>query len=95
MKHLLLLLIRAYRRMISPLTPRCCRYYPTCSAYAAKAIGRYGACKGSVLAFSRLMRCHPWARGGIDFVPQEFSWKKVPYYFRQESQNSAVPDMQK
>jgi putative membrane protein insertion efficiency factor len=69
MKYILLLLIRVYRRMISPALPPSCRYHPTCSAYAAEAIGRYGALKGGYLAFRRIMRCHPWGGSGIDPVP--------------------------
>jgi len=69
MKYTLLFLIRVYRKMISPALPPSCRYHPTCSAYAAEAIGRYGALKGGYLAFRRIMRCHPWGGSGIDPVP--------------------------
>lgn len=77
MKSVLLLLIRIYQKCISPLFPRCCRYYPSCSHYAGTAIQRFGACKGSALALCRLLRCHPWARGGVDFVPESFRWKDL------------------
>ena len=83
MKTLLLFLVRGYRRFVSPLTPRCCRYYPTCSAYAMQALGRYGAARGSILTASRLLRCHPWARGGYDPIPAGFTWKHLPVYFWQ------------
>ena len=73
MKSLLLLLIGIYQKCLSPLLPRCCRYYPSCSCYAKIAIERFGAGKGSVLAVRRLLRCHPWARGGVDEVPYTFS----------------------
>ncbi len=79
LKFLLLLPIRFYRRFISPLFPPCCRYYPTCSAYAVQAIERFGAVKGLYLAVCRLLRCHPWARGGIDEVPLDFRWTHVRY----------------
>ena len=59
MKKLLLALISFYKRAISPYTPACCRYYPTCSAYAREAISRYGAWTGGKLALERLLRCHP------------------------------------
>lgn len=85
MRYLLILPIRFYRRFISRYTPRTCRYYPTCSAYAMQAILRFGAVKGLLLAVSRLLRCHPWARGGIDPVPETFSWKMLPLYFWQRN----------
>jgi putative membrane protein insertion efficiency factor len=64
-----LLLIRGYQVGISPFLPPACRYTPTCSQYAAEAIGRYGAGKGSWLALKRLLRCHPWGGTGHDPVP--------------------------
>ena len=70
MKKLLLKLIGFYRRSISPYTPACCRFYPTCSAYAYQAIHKYGAVKGTWLALRRLLRCHPFYKGDIyDPVP--------------------------
>lgn len=60
MKTLLLALIRFYRKYISPLRPPCCRFIPTCSAYALEAVEKYGAVKGGVLALRRLLRCHPF-----------------------------------
>lgn len=58
-----------YRRVISPLTPQTCRYYPSCSAYAEEAVKTHGAFRGSWLALRRLARCHPWTPGGVDHVP--------------------------
>ena len=70
MKTILLKLIRFYRRYISPYKPACCRFTPTCSAYAMEAIQKYGAAKGSFLAFKRFMRCHPFYKGDThDPVP--------------------------
>ena len=69
MKRLLLLLVRFYRCCISPLLPPSCRYYPTCSAYAMEAIERYGARRGGWMALRRILRCHPFHRGGYDPVP--------------------------
>ena len=70
MKKLLLCLIAFYRRCISPYTPGCCRFRPTCSAYAYEAINKYGALKGSWLALKRLLRCHPFYKGDpYDPVP--------------------------
>ena len=58
-----------YSRAISPALPPRCRFYPTCSAYAAEAISRHGAARGSWLALRRLLKCAPWHPGGIDLVP--------------------------
>ena len=70
MKKLLLSLIRFYRRSISPLFPPSCRFVPTCSQYALEAIEKYGAARGGLLALRRLMRCHPFHKGGwYDPVP--------------------------
>ena len=69
MRALALALIAAYRRTLSPLLPPACRFYPTCSAYAAEAVRRYGAARGCYLAVKRLARCHPLCDGGIDPVP--------------------------
>ena len=70
MKKLLLSMIRFYRRHISPYKPACCRFTPTCSAYAMEAIEKYGAMKGGYLALKRLLRCNPFYKGDfIDPVP--------------------------
>lgn len=66
---LLRLLVRAYQRLVSPMLPPACRFHPTCSAYAATALARHGALKGSWLAVRRLLRCHPFHEGGVDPVP--------------------------
>lgn len=72
MKKLLELLIRAYRKFISPLKKPCCRYYPTCSEYALEAVKKHGAIKGSILAVWRILRCNPYSGGGVDYVPEKF-----------------------
>jgi len=72
MKKIILAIIRFYRRRISPATPPKCRYIPTCSVYAVEAIERFGAIRGTFLAVYRVLRCNPFSRGGIDFVPQRF-----------------------
>lgn len=69
MKHLLLALLWLYKRMISPFLGSNCRFYPTCSVYAAQAIDKYGALKGGWLAIKRIARCHPLHPGGIDELP--------------------------
>ena len=63
------LLVRGYRYCISPLLPPSCRFYPSCSAYAEEALGRYGSAKGGWLSARRLCRCGPWSQGGFDPVP--------------------------
>ena len=70
MKRILLWLIRLYQNGISAHTPPCCRFTPTCSAYAYEAINKYGALKGGWLALKRLLRCHPFYKGDpYDPVP--------------------------
>lgn len=69
MKAVMLAMIRFYRKFISPCFPPCCRYTPTCSQYALEAIEKYGAAKGGWLALRRIMRCHPFHKGGYDPVP--------------------------
>lgn len=62
-------MIRAYRRWLSPLkrTP-CCRFYPSCSAYALDAVEKYGCFRGGIMALKRLIKCHPFHPGGFDPV---------------------------
>ena len=62
-------LIRAYQLLVGPLLPPSCRYYPTCSHYAAEAVAVHGPWRGSVMAVRRLLRCHPWGGSGYDPVP--------------------------
>jgi uncharacterized protein len=70
----LILPIRAYQLVISPLTPPSCRFHPSCSAYAIGAIRTHGAIKGLLLGSWRLMRCNPWNSGGLDPVPDRGHW---------------------
>lgn len=65
----LICLIIFYQRAISPMFPPCCRFVPTCSAYALEAVRRYGPFKGGYLAVRRILRCHPFNPGGYDPVP--------------------------
>jgi putative membrane protein insertion efficiency factor len=66
-----LALLRIYRVAISPALGQACRYEPTCSVYAQQAIQRFGVLRGSLLALRRILRCHPFARGGLDPVPAD------------------------
>ncbi|MGH9737583.1 MAG: membrane protein insertion efficiency factor YidD [Candidatus Acidiferrales bacterium] len=68
---MLLLLVRTYIIFLSPFFGGACKFYPSCSNYAREAIERHGARRGTLLALKRLLRCHPFTRGGIDFVPDE------------------------
>lgn len=68
MGHVLVSAIRIYQRYISRWTPSACRFYPTCSEYAAQAILRHGTLRGLGLAVKRLCRCHPFHPGGYDPV---------------------------
>ena len=68
MKKTLINIIKFYRRYISPLKRPSCRFYPTCSEYAIEAIQRYGAIKGSIIAVRRILKCHPFHKGGYDPV---------------------------
>ena len=67
--RVLLVLIRGYQLLISPMRPQTCRYYPSCSQYAVIAITRHGVIRGTGLAAWRLLRCNPWSAGGVDDVP--------------------------
>ncbi|HEX3791314.1 MAG TPA: membrane protein insertion efficiency factor YidD [Pseudonocardiaceae bacterium] len=67
--RVLVLAVRGYKTWISPLLPPSCRFYPSCSAYAAEALVVHGALKGTWLAARRLLRCGPWHPGGFDPVP--------------------------
>jgi len=66
MKKILIGLIRLYRKHISPRKKPCCRFYPTCSQYSMEALEKYGALKGSYLSVRRILKCHPFNKGGYD-----------------------------
>jgi uncharacterized protein len=76
MKKLFLLLIRFYQKVLSPMKPPTCRFYPTCSHYGFEAVQRHGALKGGLLAMIRILKCHPFHPGGFDEVPEKWPKKK-------------------
>ena len=63
--------IRAYQLLVAPVLPPSCRFYPSCSHYAAEAVAQHGPWHGSSLALRRLFRCHPWGGSGYDPVPSD------------------------
>ncbi len=67
--------IRLYQKLISPMLPPRCRYYPSCSSYAVQAIEVHGVLKGTTLGAWRVLRCNPWSLGGVDHVPPKGEWK--------------------
>lgn len=69
MKWLVLLFLRFYKRILSPMLPAACRFYPTCSVYAIEAVEKHGALRGGWLAIKRIGKCHPFHPGGVDLVP--------------------------
>jgi len=70
MRVLAVVFLRAYHRVVSPFLPPACRFYPSCSEYAAQAIEKHGIARGVLLALARLARCHPFHPGGFDAVPE-------------------------
>jgi putative membrane protein insertion efficiency factor len=68
MKNFVISILRFYKKFISPALPDSCRFYPTCSEYAATAVGKYGVLKGSIKSIYRIIRCNPFNKGGYDPV---------------------------
>ena len=68
MKKIIIGCIKFYRKFISPLTRPSCRFYPTCSQYALEAVEKYGALKGGLMGVKRILKCHPYNKGGYDPV---------------------------
>lgn len=73
--------VRFYQIAVSPLlhafSSGGCRFYPTCSDYALRALSKHGAVKGGILSVCRILRCNPLCRGGFDFVPEKFCWNRL------------------
>ena len=70
MKYLMIGLIKLYRKLISPIKPQCCRFTPSCSAYALEAFTKRGFFAGMILTVWRILRCNPFCKGGYDPVPE-------------------------
>lgn len=68
-RNILIIILKLYRRVVSPIYGQVCRFFPSCSAYALEAVTVHGAIKGSWFAALRVVRCHPWSAGGLDPVP--------------------------
>lgn len=78
MKKVFIGTVHFYQRYISPGLPPRCRYHPTCSEYMVDALQTHGAVKGLTMGTARILRCHPFVKGGIDYVPLKFSLKRNP-----------------
>ena len=85
MKKMLISFVRFYQRFISPAFPPSCRYYPTCSNYMIQAIQIHGAFKGTLMGTARILRCHPFVKGGIDYVP-------LNYQLTRNKKDKEMPD---
>jgi putative membrane protein insertion efficiency factor len=82
-RNVCVLILRGYRAVISPLYGDVCRYYPSCSHYSLQAIQEYGVLRGVLMGITRILRCHPWAAGGVDDVPvrQRRKYALTPFGF--------------
>ena len=78
------MIIRAYRRIISPILPASCRFDPTCSSYAEISVGRFGVIRGTWLAICRISKCHPFNKGGYDPVPEKWEDRKRKWVTRSD-----------
>lgn len=79
MRKILIFLVRVYQRFISPVFPPSCRYYPTCSTYMIDALKKFGPLLGLIMGISRILRCNPLVRGGVDPVPDNFTIFRNPH----------------
>jgi putative membrane protein insertion efficiency factor len=73
--RIVILMLKCYKRWLSPLFGSRCRFHPSCSDYARVAIARFGALRGGWLGIRRILRCQPLCEGGIDPVPERFAWR--------------------
>jgi len=69
LQQFVIILLRLYKRFLSPWLPAACRFHPTCSEYMRQAVEKYGVSRGAWMGLKRLGRCHPFNAGGVDLVP--------------------------
>lgn len=86
MQKILIYIVRIYQVLISPLFPPSCRYYPTCSNYMIDALKKHGPILGLIMGISRILRCNPFIRGGVDPVPDNFTIFRNPHPERYEDE---------
>ncbi|MBW8008930.1 membrane protein insertion efficiency factor YidD [Lactobacillus helveticus] len=86
MRKILIFIVRIYQTLISPLFPPSCRYYPTCSNYMIDALKKHGPILGLIMGISRILRCNPFVRGGVDPVPDNFTVFRNPHPERYEDE---------
>ncbi|KJY61937.1 putative membrane protein insertion efficiency factor [Bombilactobacillus mellifer] len=79
LQQIVLHLVKWYQKYLSPLTPPSCRYYPTCSNYMIMAVKKHGVFLGLIMGIARIIRCNPFVRGGVDFVPDQFTLLRNPH----------------
>ena len=84
-RQLLVGAVLAYRWLLKPWLGNACRFEPTCSAYALQALRQHGALRGAALGGWRIVRCHPWCKGGLDPVPPAFEFSRLPLCRRDPS----------
>lgn len=78
-RKVLIFLVEIYKKVISPILPDSCRYYPTCSTYMIDALKKHGAVLGLIMGIFRILRCNPFVRGGVDPVPDNFTIFRNPH----------------
>lgn len=76
MKYFFIYIVKFYQKVISPLKPATCRFYPTCSTYSLQSYQRFGAIKGTYLTVIRIVKCQPFHPGGVDLVPEKKDHKQ-------------------
>ena len=74
MSRIVILMLQCYKRFLSPLFGSRCRFHPSCSDYARVAVARFGTARGGWLGLCRILRCQPLCTGGLDPVPDQFTW---------------------
>lgn len=89
MKNILIFPIKLYQKVISPLFPPSCRYYPTCSTYAIQSLEKHGFFLGALMAIMRILRCNPFVHGGYDPVPDKFSISRNTDWVNEEDSIAA------